>query len=623
MYNTVVYDDVSDLVGNIDTSFGTSGFANISGGGVYNASYTAPDGSGPFPAIVWDSIGDGADSIFGPGRTFAETFEVRILANPADETFDNSVCIDSDQTTAVCDLVTLETIADETVTGIFAKGDDLNNAISALARTNDDPLLMATYGGNYKYLLRINNTSLVTVTDVVMVDMIPSEVDLIAAYVPDASANATVYYTTTTAFTDPNVSPDIITATLPASLGGGWLNWDTTPPADPAQVTWVAFHLPEVSPAYIGDGKHQYYAHFDVRVQEPANPLDRCVGMQIDNLGLFHAYGKEPFGGGTPIAIDLFADDPEITHVAADIATLNADLSDITLTPNPVSGLPATVDYSVIVRNAIENGVAHSAENVRIELQWSQIAVNGAAQYLDFITASGGTIETFDPANGRIVVNVGTLLPGTNQTVDLQLSVPSGVLADTQFTVDATVTGEPASGNVCNPSSASATKTGTIVAQPQLQVVKEDVLDIIPGGGDLEYRLTFNNIGDAPSTGTFIVDRVPDRMVFDYATGPNGEQVYVTNKTLPDLPLDLLVIDRLDSGDIAAHFTPAIYDGGTGQWTSPFGEATTWVAWQVDDMTLTPPQFPVGETHSVSFFVRNDEDAGPAQVDSNSGRRNL
>ena len=619
MYNTVMYDDVSDLVGNIDPAFGTSGFDNISGGGVYDAAYIAPDGSGPFPAIVWENIGEGADSIFHPGATYAETFEVRILASPADETFDNLVCIDSDQTDAVCDLVTMETIPDETVPGIFAKGDDLNNSITAMARRNDDPTLAATYGGNYKYLLRINNTALITVTDVVMVDRIPDEVDLVAAYVPDATANATVFYTTTAAFNDPMVSPDIITTTLPTSIGGGWINWDTTPPANPAQVTWVAFYIPEVSPAFIGDGRHEYYAHFDVNVKEPIVPTDRCVGMQIDNTGLFHAYGKEPFGGGTPIAIDLFASDPEITHVAADIATLNADLSGIFLTPNPVSGLPATVSYSVRLSNDIENGVAHSAANVRVELQWSQVAVNGVPQYLDFLTASGGTIETFDPANGRIVVNVGTLAAGTHQIVDLELNVPSGVLNETQFAVDATVTGDPAAGYVCNPSSASASKTGTIIAQPQLQIVKEDVLDIIPAGGDLEYRLTFNNIGEAPSTGTFIVDRVPDRMVFDYATGPNGEQVYVTDKTLPDLPLDLSVIDRLDSDDIATHFTPAIYDSGTGKWTSPFGEATTWVAWQVDDMTLTPPQFPIGETHTVGFFVRNDEDRGVAQVDSNSG----
>lgn len=619
MYNSVVYDDVSSLIGNIDPAFGTSGFNNISDGGQYVASYTAPDGTGPFPAIVWDDVGSGADSILNPGATFARTFESRILNNPADATFTNSVCLDSDQTTPVCDQVTLETIPDETVPGIFAKGDDLNNSISALAAQNDDPLLAATYGGNFKYLLRINNTSLVTVTDVVMADMIPPEVDLISAYVPDASANATVYYSTTTALTDPNVSPAIDQTALPTSLGTEWTNWATTPPADPAQVTWVAFHLPNVSPAYINDGHHQYYAHFDVRVKTPANPTDRCVGMAIDNTGLFHAYGKEPFGGGTPIAIDLFAQDDELTHVAADIATLNADLSKITLSPNPANDLPATVNYSVEVANKIENGVAHSASNVRVELNWSPINVNGTPQIPGFLNATGGSIETFDPTNGRVIVNVGTLAAGSKTTVTLELAIPSGVLSDTQYTIDATVTGEPTAGHPCNPSTASATKTGTVLSQPQLQVIKEDVLDIIPPGGQLEYNLTFNNIGDAPSTGTYIADRVPDRTVFEYATGPNGEQVFVSDKTLPDLPQDLSVIDRLDASHIADYFTPATYNTSTQQWTSPFGEATTWVAWLVDDSSLTPAQFPVGSTRSVGLFTRNDEDRGPAQVDSVAG----
>ncbi len=616
MYNTVLWDDVSDLVANIDTALGDNGFLNITGGGQYVANYSPPDGSATLAhAIVWDSIGAGADSIFAPGVTFLETFEVEILDPPAQDTFVNIVCLDSDQTDTICDQVVLETIPDERVTGIFSKGDDLNNAITAKARQDDDKTLATTYGGTYKYLLHINNTSLVTVTDVVMVDMIPTEVDLIAAYVPAASANATVFYTTTTTFTDPDTPPPFITTTLPAELGG-WISWEANPPADPAQVTWVAFHLPEVSPAYIGDGQHRYYAHFDVEVKQP---VDSCVGARVDNVGHFYAFGRQPFGGGTPVPLDLYATDPELTIVAADTATLNIDQSNITLSPDPVQQLSNIVNYSVEVENLIQNGVAHGVANARIELQWSQVEVFGALQYLDFVTASGGTIETFDPTNGRIVINVGTLAAGASETVDLQLSVPAGVLDDTRYSIDATLTGEPTSGSLCTPSSASASKTGTIISTGQIQVFKEDVLDVIPGGGDLEYRLTFNNIGDGPTTGTFVVDRIPDRMVFDYATGPNGEQVYVTDKTFPDLPLELSVVDRFDSAEIATHFTPATYDAGTQRWTSPFGEQTTWIAWLVDDQSVSPPQFPINDTRNVSFFVRNDEDRGAAQVDSNAG----
>ncbi len=623
MYNTVIWDDVSDLEANIVGGGSAAGYTNITGGGVYDPAFVPPAGGTPFPAIVWDSLGVGADSIFEPGATFLESFDVVLLNDPVVALeMVNTTCIDSDQTTAICADVVIETVPDETVgNGIFAKGDDLNNVDTISAGINDDSSLFTGYGSTYEYLLTVNNNSLVTVTDVLMIDMIPDTVSLSAAYVSDPNANETIFYYTGTGFADPLVTPPTTVGTLPASLGAGW---STTPPANLGDTTWIAFFFPETGSRYVpaGNPNSQWIAHMEVDVDIPQDP---CVTDTIDNYGHFAAYGAEPFGGGAPNAIELTYTDHEITMVEPERPQLNISGSGVNITPDPLTDLPGVVRYTAVIRNENEGDLSTTAQNVRVELQWTQINVNGMLQFMDFVNANGGTIETFDPVNGRVVINIGTLLPNQAKTITLDLSAPQGTLIGEQYSVNAIVTGEPVE-NPCLPDAVSLSKDGAIAATAVLQVVKEDALNLIPGGDLLEYVIKFNNIGDSPTTDTFVVDRLPLREVFEYAYAPNGETVYFTDKTVPDLPLFLDPTQPLDGATIAAHFTPGtLNDGGTPAdftddvWTSPFGETTTWLAYKVDDPLLTPNLFPVGETREVSFVVRNDEDSQPPQVDSGDG----
>ena len=75
MYQTVVYDNLSDLVGKMDPDFGGAGIpvASITPvGGTYIANYTPPSGGDPFPAVVWTGI------TLPPGGTFLGAFTISL-----------------------------------------------------------------------------------------------------------------------------------------------------------------------------------------------------------------------------------------------------------------------------------------------------------------------------------------------------------------------------------------------------------------------------------------------------------------------------------------------------------------------------------------------------------------
>ena len=622
MYNTVVYDDVSFLLSPtilIDTNSGDSGFQSISGDGFFDPAYMAPDGSGPFPAVVWTNINNG---IFAPGATMQESFTVTLTTNATSLSLTNTVYMDSDQTSPILAELPFIVEANEDVTGIFAKGDDLNGNPSAAAAKDDDPKLAVGYGDTYSYRLRIDNNSFVHAEDVVMVDRIADEVSFVSASFSPASSSSTVFYATTTAYLDSTNPPPI--TTIPPTASSLGPDWSTTPPAVSSNVTWVAYYFPRVSSEIFppADPVAEAFGDFIVQVDDP---LDPCVGMVITNKGLFHVFTvNSPLSGMSTLNTNSFpfVVDVERTVVKSDIGEFDISNSQASLTPAAVDlSESGEVEFKVVVENLSED-TTDQFTNVVVELVWSQLPVNGVSNYLSFISVSGGSITAFDPGNGTIELSLGAMAPGDQIEVKLNLLVPLGVPLGEEFTVSAQMTGFD---DVCIPVQGGISLKGTVVSSPDLKVFKNDVVDLIPGGGEIDYEIEFINVGEAPSHNTFIVDRVPSKTVFVQATGPQGEQVFVTD--VVDLPpSELSVMEPIDSSVIAALFSPAILnDGGTTNdpsddvWTSPFGEATTWVAWQVDDQNLDPVQFPTLDLRQVGIRVRNDEDPGPGQVDSPEG----
>ena len=91
-------------------------------------------------------------------------------------------------------------------------------------------------------------------------DMVPVGMTFVSAgFQNEDEVGGSLFYYTNTDFTDPQVHPTFDHTNL-VSPGAGW---STTPPADPSTVTWVAYHVPQMSSRYF----------------LPANPITGVVGL--------------------------------------------------------------------------------------------------------------------------------------------------------------------------------------------------------------------------------------------------------------------------------------------------------------------------------------------------------
>lgn len=166
MYNTVVWDDVSDLLNGpmINTNLGMGGF--------FTNMFTPPGGGPAVQAIVWN-VGT-----FPPKAVFAESFGFRLLsAGMLPRTnYVNDAFIDSDQTTAIFDEEEVFLPPPEIPEASFAKGDDLDSSFQISALSNDDSAEFTTYGETYPYGLLVRNNTLVKLRELLFFDMIPQGV---------------------------------------------------------------------------------------------------------------------------------------------------------------------------------------------------------------------------------------------------------------------------------------------------------------------------------------------------------------------------------------------------------------------------------------------------------------
>jgi uncharacterized repeat protein (TIGR01451 family) len=146
---------------------------------------------------------------------------------------------------------------------------------------------------------------------------------------------------------------------------------------------------------------------------------------------------------------------------------------------------------------------------------------------------------------------------------------------------------------------------------------------IIPGspdtGKDIHYKIDYVNTGDVPTRGTYIIDAIPDKTLFKkaYTSGTDATvttftcsdcQVYFSDNTT-DLPVSPSPVQPMSQADITSYFTLGT-EVSAGEWDSPFGDNTKWVAWLIDDQSLTNPQLPTGTagTGTVGLTLMNDDD---------------
>lgn len=605
MYNTVVYDDLRGLSNVLDTTWGESGVSNISAGGYYDPAFTGVVNgtTGVFPAVVWNlgTMEPEDMDLFGSGERLR--FSARLLgANDVWAT--NTVWVDSDQTDPASDDLPFIVVYNLPPPGRPGWWKNLTGCPWYVPCS-------AYWGDILEFRMGGRNDRSATMEDIIIVDQVPSNTTFISATVNGGSDGA-VFYSTTTSYPDRLVPPPTTYSNAPADLDmtGNEL-WTNTPPATLSDVTWVAFYWPHVSsdsdpsPAYID----RVRGYLKVKVDPPPGS-DCCATAGVTNRAHFEIHGYTPIGGGTRTnwngSTRAWSWETNV-FINADQGSFLGTYDEID--PDLVQ-VPSTATYRVI----IDNEGNDSFTSVTARLSWGTIEVNGTPAYPSFAGISGGTITSFDPLNGSIDLALGPMLVGAGRTVELTLSFPEGAADRETFTVSAELTGFD---NCCPPITRTLSDRVTLSAFPDLRVTKDDVLNVIPSGTELRYELTARNIGTAPSHHTYVIDRVPDQMVFKRARGPRGETVFVSDKQPPDLPGSLSLTHRLDLEDITTHFTQAtVDDGGTpgdpsdDVWTSPFGESTTWVAWFMDDPVKQ--QFDANLEATVTLTVLNDNNTDPA-----------
>ncbi len=617
MFGVVVYDDISNLIGKIDPDLGGAGVPVVDispPGGYYDPAYTPPSGGDPFPAVVWENR-----PTLGPGAVFTGSFAVRMLGTPPlleAGSYTNTVWLDSIYTEPVSSSLVVSWPVDETPFGVFAKGDNLDSYFGITA-LNDDRELFVRPGASYPYGLAVNNSGMVALNDLIFVDRIPDGTTFKSAWFTDPwlQTNAVIYYSTVETV-DTNTPPAYGPDNVPADIDVGDADyWSTNPPGNPADVKWVAFYIPAVNSHYAEPGSAGWvdgapcYAvgYFDVTVSPTLLEPTPCFDKLIINRGHFNAFAYTSLAGGNKVATHLSATNDETTRVAIDKPKL-AFSAPGRVTPS-VLGEPGQLAYTV---NVMNSGTA-MAEDVLLEIRWPSVNVNGVRQYIAFDSVSPASIREFDPENGRLVLELGNIAPGKSVPATLKASVGSGLVFGQQLTFFSKATATAR----CSPAPASDVASAVVRFAPKLKVHKNDVLDLIPSGGTLDYTLALHNVGNAPSRGTFVVDRIPDEMVLVHATGPTGERVWFSS--VDNLPPSFLTpTTPINAATIAANFTLGTQDGDI--WTSPYGEQTRWIAWEMDQAIGDSKLYPVGGTSVVGMRLKNDLDGpGPGTEGSPEG----
>jgi uncharacterized repeat protein (TIGR01451 family) len=210
-------------------------------------------------------------------------------------------------------------------------------------------------------------------------------------------------------------------------------------------------------------------------------------------------------------------------------------------------------------------------------------------------------------------VQLGNIPEGVTRSILVTLSPPKGIKNLDVATLNATITATD--DNNCRPITATLSKTVTVTSEPEVQIIKSRIESLIPSANDVHYTVQFNNVGNAPTTNTYVVDFIPTNAVFKraYTTGtdaagttfncPNCSVLF--SDSLPSLPPGASPFDVITLTDITTTFSPGTQIS-PGVWTSPYGTNTHWVAYAIDNSSLLPAMLVTGRTGTVGLTVTND-----------------
>ncbi|MFT7578686.1 MAG: putative repeat protein (TIGR01451 family) [Myxococcota bacterium] len=488
--------------------------------------------------------------------------------------------------------------------GSYGTGDLIRGSSQITGGANDHRLLSVNYGEPVSFLYAIRNQGASRIDENVIITKVAAGTTFTSAFI-GADVNATIRYATAGEANDDSDPPDFDTDN---NVFGS--AWSTTAPANAGDVQWVAFSIPQLASVYFPeDGvPNTAIGQVAVRIDDPA---DACPETTVSARGNYYLYSVIPVGGGAPPTFDggLQYTDTEPIQVIP----LVPNLSEVIISDSPQTVLgPGPLTYVVNVPNRQPRGVeTDTALDVSVRLTLPTASVNGVETPIPFqgIDAGGGTAD-LSGLPAIITVTYPTIAPSTTRQIRVNFDTPNGLVDGSTVRLSAQVTGHD---DVCGTFSGSDTEVTAIRVEPSLSTTKSVNLTVVNLGDPVEFTLDYSNTGDGVATATWLVDRITDGFDFESATGPSsGGIVWFSSAEAPILPGSLRDDFNFDQAVIvnSGLFSPGI-DQGDGTFLSPFGADTTYVAFQLDDPSLSPPQVPTGEVDRVKFIVRvADADTG-------------
>ncbi len=416
----------------------------------------------------------------------------------------------------------------------FGKGDMLNGLPSIQTVINDNPNAFVTYGDPITFKLSVGNSALSKLNNVVMFDSVPAGTTFASAYLPP-SANGTIYYYTGT---DPVTGPPpafFTSAATPATVNGNW----TTNRASVGVVTWVAYFIPRLTSTYFPESvapiaPSSIIADFTVTVNTSGQV---CSDSVVNNKAWAFFPRTTPLSGPeAAFQVAVTVNDSEPVDVKPVLPNLEA--SNVT---GPASANPGTTQQWVVTvynhdRDLNQVDTALSASAV---IQIPKVVANGVSRYLTYLGADSGggsLVRTYEfPPSGGAVTAItvtwpGGILPQASKQVKINLGLPLGIRNADIVTLSANLSA--LDNNNCALIGASPNLQTTITSSPALEVRKDVDLTVVAPGTTYNYALRYINRGTAPSSKTWIIDRMPEGISITAARGPVGGEVWFAKDLL-------------------------------------------------------------------------------------------
>lgn len=608
LFDTKIEDDLSGILDTLQASCGIANDRTAS-----KARVNIGSGVWVGDKLTWSNIG-----VLNPDQSVQKTFSVDYSGCPNGTEFNNKADLSANNLPIVS--VNHKAIMGLNInpTGIFAKGDEVAGNLSVAYGVDDNFDKTQLSGEVFSYALVGTNRGLVRLDKVLMTDQIPDQVDLISVSVPD-SFKAKVFYS------DQAVAPNVDTSLAPNSLGSGWNDYTSN---QNLAAKWISIYIPCLNsdqfPAKDSclNTPSTVTAKLQVKIKPSGNVCTQYNFNNNANFKIFSASNdiNNADANVTSLATPVAIADTESTHVgpAKPDLKMNSNFSGPGTILAQQSG-----DFIFNVSNTGND----TAKNTIVSFVKPSLAVNGTVSKL-LVQVSGQNLDVdyiSDP--DKILVSVGDLPAGKTAQITATAQVPAGVLNGSIFDFVASVSANDSLG--CQNFNQNYLVKTTVESKPALQVYKQVKESVVASGDNLGYNLSIINTGNAPSTKTYIVDKIPDETVFKSAitssVDPEGNQYNCNgcevwfSEANSNLPFTLSPTRPIDQSIINAYFSKG-QEITPGKWQAPTGTKPVFVAFLVDNKNFSPAQFPTNNLVNVGFEVTNDKDGyGPSGGGSSNG----